>query len=80
VESGDLYLGLMAQGKRAATRLATIDGRQGRARILSEASPSHGRERSVEMAPPRGATAPVASRANRLISVRRDGVESPSAA
>jgi hypothetical protein len=56
VESGDLYLGLMTQGKRAATRLATIDGRQGWARILSEASPIHGRERSVEMAPPREAT------------------------
>jgi hypothetical protein len=32
VESSHLYLGLIAQGKRAATRLAAIDGRQGRAR------------------------------------------------
>jgi hypothetical protein len=32
VESSHLYLGLMAQGKRAAMRLATIDGRQGRGR------------------------------------------------
>jgi hypothetical protein len=81
---------LMAQGKRAATWLATIDGRQGRARILSEAAPIHGRGRSVceerfnfEMAPPGEATrqrrrSPAG--ANRLISVRRDGDDSLLAA
>jgi hypothetical protein len=62
VQSSHLYLDLMAQGKIATTWLATIDGRQGRARILSEAAPIHGRERSVdeersvEMSPPREAT------------------------
>ena len=62
---------LMAQGKRAATWLATIDGRQGRARILSEASAyprtrALGLRRAVQLgngAAWRGnkATAPVAS-------------------
>ena len=82
---------LMAQGKKGGDA-ACYDRREAgpRSQILSEAAPIHGRERLVdeerfnfEMAPPGEATrqrrrSPAG--ANRLISVRRDGDDSPLAA
>jgi hypothetical protein len=81
VESSHLYLGLMAEGKRPGLlpstggRAALVNPERGCAYPQTRALGRNG-------AASRGneATAPVASCANRLISVRRDGDDSPLAA